>query len=172
MKLVNYVPCSKEALRTEQKINENIAFFERSGVCTWLTNLIKPVDSEKYMLVLEKEEGAGSQFPSIGVRVIETSENISKTEDMINDTFKEMELDEDKNFVSIARLSEFIYIILYENEAGIFPRAKIIKNPVDPYSGSTQMSFMLQELDDDETWDLQPFDSFMIDKENMLMLFN
>jgi hypothetical protein len=171
MKLVCYVPCSKDALLTEEKINNHIAHFELHGVCTWLTNLIKPVDSEKYMLVLEREDGAGTLSPAIGVRVIETSENTSKTEDMINDTFKEMELDEDKNFISIARLSEFIYIILYENKAGTFPRAKIFKNHVDPHAGSTDMSFTLQTLDDDDQWGLQPFDSFMIDKENMLMLF-
>ena len=172
MKLVSYVPCSKKALLTEQKINEYISHFERNGVCTWLTNLIKVVDSEKYMLVLDREDGAGSQSPAIGVRVIETSEDTSKTEEIINDTFREMELDEDKNFVSISRLSEFIYIILYENKAGTFPRAKIFKNPIDPLAGSTSMSFTLQTLDDDDQWDLQPFDSFMIDKENMIMLFS
>ena len=92
---------------------------------------------------------------------------------MINNTFKEMELDEDKNFLSISHPSEFVYIILYENKAGDFPRVKIIPNPADPLVGSQNATFFFQALDEDEEWNgLQPFDSFMMDKESMIVLFD
>ena len=91
---------------------------------------------------------------------------------MLNDTFKELELDEDKDFISLCHPSEFVYIILYENKAGTFPRVKIIPNPADPRAGSRKISMFLQMLEDDPDWDLEPYDSFMLDKDNMILLFD
>ena len=96
------------------------------------------------------------------------------TEKIINDTLAEMETDEDepKSFISISRPSEFMYIILFEYKAGTNPRVKIINNPADPYIGSRRMNTLFETLDNDDTWGLEPYDSFMIDKENLMILFS
>lgn len=173
MKIVYYVPISPKAHITESNINDIISKIERAYQVEWIVELIKSVDATKYMLVGEKLDGPGTLSPSIGVKVIEVSQDKTKTEEMINNTFKEMELDEDKNFLSISHPSEFVYIILYENKAGDFPRVKIIPNPADPLAGSQNATFFFQALDEDEEWNgLQPFDSFMMDKESMIVLFD
>jgi hypothetical protein len=171
--IVYYVPISPKAHITESNINDIISKMERAYQVEWIVELIKPVDADKYMLVGEKLDGSGTLSPSIGVKVIELSQDKAKTEEMINNTFKEMELDGDKNFLSISHPSEFVYIILYENKAGDFPRVKIIPNPTDPLAGSQNATFFFQALDEDEEWNgLQPFDSFMLDKESMIVLFD
>lgn len=172
MKQVFYIPISSNAEDTEFKINEAITKISKDFSIEWLINLCKSTDNNKYMLVGEKEDGTGVATPEIGVKVITSSQDMRKTEDIINNTLLEMELDEDKNFISICRPSEFIYIILYEYKAGSFPRVKIIPNPADPYIGSRRISMLLNILDDDPEWKLQPYDSFMIDKDNMIILFS
>jgi hypothetical protein len=171
MKQVYYVPMSSRERHIEDSINEAIGTFERAYKVEWLTNLIKAPDDNKFMLVFEREDGAGSNSPAIGVKVIQGSQNKLTTEDMLNNAFKELELDEDKNFISLFHPAEFVYIILYENKAGKFPRVKIIPNPVDPNNGARQITTLLNILDEDENWGLQPYDSFMLDKTNMIMLF-
>lgn len=173
MKQVYYVPISTNAKDTENKINETISKISEAFKVEWFTNLCKATDANKYMLFAEKDpDSTGTATPDIGVKVITGSQNIHKTEAIINDTFTEMELDEDKNFISICHPSEFIYIILYENKSGTFPRVKLIHNPADPHAGSRRVSMMLQALDDDTDWGLEPYDSFMIDKDNMIILFS
>lgn len=172
MKRVFYIPISASEKDTEKAINDAITKLEADFKIEWIVDLIKAPDASKYMLVFEQSDGAGSSSPAIGVRVIQGSQNKVKTEQMINDTLKELELDEDKNFISICHPAEFMYIILYENTAGEFPRVKIIPNPSDPRAGSRKISALLQILDDDPDWDLQPYDSFMLDKDNMIILFS
>jgi hypothetical protein len=66
-----------------------------------------------------------------------------------------------------------MYIILYENKSGNLPRVKIINNPSDVKAASRRISMFLQQLDDDPEWKLEPFDSFMLNKNhNMMILFS
>lgn len=173
MKQVFYIPMSANVVDIEKEINYAITKLEHDFKLEWLTELIKAPDASKYMLVFEKSEGAGSATPSIGVRVIQGSQDMLKTEEIINNALKELELDEDKDFISICNPAEFVYIILYENKGGEFPRVKIIPNPADPKAASRKMSMFLQQLDDDPDWELQPYDSFMLNKNhNMMILFS
>lgn len=173
MKQVFYVPMSANTVDNEKEINFAITKLEHDFKLEWLTDLIKATDANKYMLVYEKSEGSGSASPSIGVKVIQGSQDMVKTEKIINDAMLEMEMDEDKNFLSICNPAEFMYIILYENKAGEFPRVKIINNPSDTKAASRRISMFLQQLDDDPDWGLQPFDSFMLNKNhNMMILFS
>lgn len=172
MKQVFYIPMPIKESDIEKEINNAISKLEYDFKLEWLVDLIKAPDASKFMLVFEKEDGAGSATPSIGVRVIQGSQNKITTEKMLNDTLLELESDEDKSFISLCHPSEFVYIILFEYKAGDFPRVKIIPNPADPKAGSRKASAFLQALDDDENWDLQPYDSFMLDKDNMIILFS
>lgn len=171
MKQVYLIPMSLNEKDNEDKINEAILKIGKDSSVNWLTNLIKSLDADKYMLVAEKEDSEGTLTPQIGVKVIRGSQNMATTEKIINDTLLELELDE-KSFISISRPSEYMYIILFEYKAGKNPRVKIIKNPADAFIGSRNISTILQNLDEDEEWGLQPYDSFMIDKDNMIMLFS
>lgn len=172
MKQVFYIPISANVIDIEKEINNAIANLELKFKLEWLTELIKAPDASKYMLVFDKTDGAGSSSPSIGVRVIQGSQDRIKTEEIINNALKELELDEDKNFLSISNPAEFVYIILYENTAGEFPRVKIIPNPPDPKAGSKNVSMLLQMLDDDLDWGLTPYDSIMLNKNyDMMILF-
>ena len=172
MKQVFLIPMSSIEKTTEDKINEAIYKIGKNSDVTWLTNLIKPLDDSKYMLVGEVEETTGTETPDIGVKVIRGSQDIIKTEQIINDVLLEMDKDKDKTFIAISHPSEFMYIILYECKAGKNPRVKIISDPADPYIGSRRLSTMLQKLDEDESWGLQPYDSFMIDEKNLIILFS
>jgi hypothetical protein len=173
MKQVFYVPMSANTTDNEKEINFAITKLEHDFKLEWLTDLIKATDANKYMLVYEKSEGSGSASPSIGVKVIQGSQDMVKTEKIINDALLEMELDEDKNFLSICNPAEFMYIILYENKSGNLPRVKIINNPSDVKAASRRISMFLQQLDDDPEWKLEPFDSFMLNKNhNMMILFS
>lgn len=172
MKQVFLIPISSIEKTTEDKINEAIYKIGKNSNVTWLTDLIKPLDDSKYMLVGEVEETAGTETPDIGVKVIRGSQDIIKTEQIINDVLLEMDKDKDKTFIAISHPSEFMYIILYECKAGKNPRVKIVSDPADPYIGSRRLSTMLQKLDEDESWGLQPYDSFMIDEKNLIILFS
>lgn len=174
MKQVFLVPISLDEKTTEDRINEAIYMIGKNNSVTWLANLIKSLDDSKYMLAVEKEETTGTETPEIGVKVIRGSQDMIITEKIINDTLAEMETDEDepKSFISISRPSEFMYIILFEYKAGTNPRVKIINNPADPYIGSRRMNTLFETLDNDDTWGLEPYDSFMIDKENLMILFS
>lgn len=172
MKQVFLIPISSIEKTTEDKINEAIYKIGKNSDVTWLTDLIKPLDDSKYMLVGEVEETAGTETPDIGVKVIRGSQDIIKTEQIINDVLLEMDKDKDKTFIAISHPSEFMYIILYECKAGKNPRVKIVSDPADPYIGSRRLSTMLQKLDEDESWGLQPYDSFMIDEKNLIILFS
>ena len=171
MKQVYLIPMSLNEKDNENKINEAIQKIGKDSSITWLANLIKSLDEDKYMLVAEKEEGEGTLTPEIGVKVIRGSQDMLKTEKIINKTLLELELEE-KSFISISRPSEFMYIILFEYKAGKNPRVKIVKNPADPYIGSRNLSMILQNLDNDDEWGLQPYDNFMIDDDNMIILFS
>lgn len=172
MKQVFLIPMSSIEKTTEDKINEAIYKIGKNSDVTWLTDLIKPLDDSKYMLVGEVEETTGTETPDIGVKVIRGSQDITKTEQIINDTLLEMDKDKDKTFIAISHPSEFMYIILYECKAGKNPRVKIVSDPADPYIGSRRLSTMLHKLDEDESWGLQPYDSFMIDEKNLIILFS
>lgn len=171
MKRVYYVALSSFAEDTETSINEIIAKLEHDYKLEWLTELFISPDASKYMLAFEQSEGAGSATPSIGVKVVQGSQSMLETEKILNETLLELDSDGDKDFISISHPSEFLYIILYENKAGSFPRVKITPNPSDPKSGSVKMSNFFQFLDDDEEWDLQPYECIMLDRNNMLILF-
>ena len=174
MKQVFLISMSLDEKTTEDRINEAIYMIGKDSSVTWLTDLIKPLDDSKYMLVAEKEETKGTETPTIGVKVIRGSQDMLKTEKIINDTLAEMETDEDepKSFISISRPSEFMYIILFEYKAGTNPRVKIVSNPADPYIGSRKLSTFLKKLDEDDEWGLQPYDSFMLDENNLIILFS
>ena len=109
MKQVFLIPMSLDEKTTEDKINEAIYMIGKDISVTWLTELIKPLDDSKYMLVAEKEETKGTETPTIGVKVIRGSQDMLKTEKIINDTLAEMKTDEDepKSFISICNFSAF-----------------------------------------------------------------
>ena len=171
MKQVFLIPMSLNEKDNEDRINKAIYKIGKDNSVTWLADLIKALDSDKYMLVADKEETKGTETPEIGVKVIQGSQNMSKTEEIINDALREMEFEE-KSFISICHPAEHMYIILFEYKAGTNPRVKIVNNPADPYIGSRNLSTILQSLDEDDSWGLEPYDSFMLDKDNMIILFN
>ena len=173
MKQVFLIPMSLDEKTTQDRINEAIYMIGKNNSVTWLANLIKSLDDSKYMLAVEKEETTGTETPEIGVKVIRGSQDMTITEKIINDTLAEMETDEDepKSFISISRPSEFMYIILFEYKAGTNPRVKIVPNPADAYIGSRKLTDFFERLDEDDSWDLEPYDSFMLDDKNLSILF-
>lgn len=170
MKQVYLIPMSRYEDENEKVINDAIYRIGKDSSVTWLTDLIKALDDSKYMLVADKEETTGSETPEIGVRVIRGSQNMLKTEEIINEELKEMDEDS-KSFISICHPSEFMYIILFEYKAGTNPRVKIVPNPADAYIGSRKLTDFFERLDEDDSWDLEPYDSFMLDDKNLIILF-
>lgn len=170
MKQVYLIPMSRYEDENEKVINDAIYRIGKDSSVTWLADLIKALDDSKYMLVADKEETVGSETPEIGVRVIRGSQNMLKTEEIINEELKKMDEDS-KSFISICHPSEFMYIILFEYKAGTNPRVKIIPNPADAYIGSRKLTDFFERLDEDDSWDLEPYDSFMLDDKNLIILF-
>ena len=170
MKQVYLIPMSRYEDENEKVINDAIYRIGKDSSVTWLADLIKALDDSKYMLVADKEETTGSETPEIGVRVIRGSQNMLKTEEIINEELKEMDEDS-KSFISICHPSEFMYIILFEYKAGTNPRVKIVPNPADAYIGSRKLTDFFERLDEDDSWDLEPYDSFMLDDKNLIILF-
>lgn len=170
MKQVYLIPMSRYEDENEKVINDAIYRIGKDSSVTWLADLIKALDDSKYMLVADKEETTGSETPEIGVRVIRGSQNMLKTEEIINEELKEMDED-NKSFISICHPSEFMYIILFEYKAGTNPRVKIVPNPADAYIGSRKLTDFFERLDEDDSWDLEPYDSFMLDDKNLIILF-
>lgn len=170
MKQVYLIPMSRYENENEKVINDAIYRIGKDSSVTWLADLIKALDDSKYMLVADKEETAGSETPEIGVRVIRGSQNMLKTEEIINEELKAMDEDS-KSFISICHPSEFMYIILFEYKAGTNPRVKIVPNPADAYIGSRKLTDFFERLDKDDSWDLEPYDSFMLDDKNLIILF-
>ena len=173
-KNVYLVEMSLDEKTNEDKINEAIYKIGKDHDTTWLTDLIKPLGNDKYMLVADTEDTAGSETPDIGVKVIRGFYDKVQTENLINDTLKEMEADEDepKHFLAISHPTEYMYIILFEYSADTNPRVKIIPAPESPTEGARRISYLLQTLDKDATWGLDPYDSFMLDENNMIILFD
>ncbi len=171
MKYVKYVKISQDCLKTQHIINDEIQKIAYSSNVTFLTDLCKASDPYKYMLVYEKKLGLGTVNPTIGVKVVKGSENMQETEDRINSVFEYLRNRSDLNFISISHPSEFMYIILFEYVSGSFPVAKIIPVIGDAFNASISITDFLQELDEDESFGLEPYDSFNINKDNMLMLF-
>ena len=62
MKQVFLISMSLDEKTTEDKINEAIYMIGKDISVTWLTELIKPLDGSKYMLVAEKEESTSVSF--------------------------------------------------------------------------------------------------------------
>lgn len=170
MKQVYLIPMSRYEDENEKVINDAIYRIGKDSSVTWLADLIKALDDSKYMLVADKEETVGSETPEIGVRVIRGSQNMLKTEEIINEELKKMDED-NKSFISICHPSEFMYIILFEYKAGTNPRVKIVPNPADAYIGSRKLTDFFERLDEDDSWDLEPYDSFMLDDKNLIILF-
>lgn len=171
MKRVYYVSLSSKPEDIETGINDAIAKIEHDYTLDWLTDLFIAPDASKFQLVFEQSGTVGTDEPSIGVKVVAGSQNMHTTEELLNEAFLELSAGEDKGFLNIFHPSEFVYIILYENKAGEFPRVKITPNPAEPKIGGVRMSNFFQFLDDDEEWDLQPYECIMLDKNNMLILF-
>lgn len=157
----------------ENDINKAIYDLNKQYAVTWYIALTKAVDANKYMIVTDiDEDSTGTVSPDIGVKVVIGSSDMSMTESIINQTLLEMSVDEchPKSFISISRASDFVYIILYENkENNGFPRVKIIGNPAEPGVGSGWMSAKLEEQDND--WDLQLYDSVVLDDNYIMMLY-
>ena len=149
MKQVYLIPMSRYEDENEKVINDAIYRIGKDSSVTWLADLIKALDDSKYMLVADKEETTGSETPEIGVRVIRGSQNMLKTEEIINEELKKMDED-NKSFISICHPSEFMYIILFEYKAGTNPRVKIVPNPADAYIGSRKLTDFFERLDEDE----------------------
>ena len=170
MKQVYLIPMSRYEDENEKVINDAIYRIGKDSSVTWLADLIKALDDSKYMLVADKEETSGSETLEIGVRVIRGSQNMLKTEEIINEELKKMDEDS-KSFISICHPSEFMYIILFEYKAGTNPRVKIVPNPADAYIGSRKLTDFFERLDEDDSWDLEPYDSFMLDDKNLIILF-
>lgn len=170
MKQVYLIPMSRYEDENEKVINDAIYRIGKDSSVTWLADLIKALDDSKYMLVADKEETSGSETPEIGVRVIRGSQNMLKTEEIINEELKAMDEDS-KSFISICHPSEFMYIILFEYKAGTNPRVKIVPNPADAYIGSRKLTDFFERLDKDDSWGLEPYDSFMLDDKNLIILF-
>ena len=170
MKQVYLIPMSRYEDENEKVINDAIYRIGKDSSVTWLADLIKALDDSKYMLVADKEETTGSETPEIGVRVIRGSQNMLKTEEIINEELKKMDED-NKSFISICHPSEFMYIILFEYKAGTNPRVKIVPNPADAYIGSRKLTDFFERLDEDDSWGLEPYDSFMLDDKNLIILF-
>lgn len=172
MKQVFYIAMSSNEKVTEDKINEAIRRIGKDYKVEWLTHLIKAIDPDKYMLIAERTMGAvGQESPDIGVKIVQGSQDKKKTEDMINETFRQLEIEGKTNFISICHPTEFMYIILYENKSGTYPRVAIVPNPINPISGSRKMTYILKDLEK-EYEGLEPVDMFKLDKDSMMFIYS
>lgn len=171
MKETKFVKLSKDTLESQRLINQAIFDIDTSINAEFLVDLCKPVDSYTYMLVYEHSLGLASTTPSIGVKVFKVSENVTKAEHQINEVLSILRNRGDLNFISISQLDDLTYIILFEYRDGVFPCVKIFPFIRDTISAKAYLDKELQELDDNEYFGLQPYDMFMINPENMLILF-
>ena len=171
MKETKFVKLSKDPKETQKIINDAILAIDTSINAAFLLDLCKPLDSYTYLLVYEHSLGLASTMPSIGVKVFQVSENANKAEAQINEHMAMLRNRGDLNFISINQLDPLTYVILYEYRSGLFPYIKIFPFIRDPLSAKACLDKELQELDDDEQFGLQPYDMFMINSENMLVLY-
>lgn len=174
---VYYVPMSAREKHIEDDINNAIKKLEDAyhPTLVWNVNGCIAPDNNKFMLIYSLGESEDSD--SIGVRVIKGSQNMKTTQNLLNETLKELAEDEEepKEFVNIFHPSEFIYIILYKLKAGNFPRVKIVPNPVSSSQGSVITTYILstleaKELDSDwEEASLKKVD--ILNDNNMIIYF-
>lgn len=175
MKKVYLLKLSTEEEKTEMIINQFIEGVSRNAVINWLTNLIRPLDSNKFMLVGEVE-GASEEptTPGIGVKVVRGSQNMKETEKILNSALMELEMDEEepKSFLSIFNPIENMYIILFEYKAIEDHTMLYIRpNPADPVMGSR---YLTKELEDISELDPEcvPYDTVMtFNQENIIFLY-
>lgn len=174
MKKVYLVKMSLDSEQeTERILNEAIKKYSGPNV-TWLPELSKPLDSDKFMLVADVDSEVGDGPSMIGVKVIRGSQDMKETEEIINTELLKMDMDNSlpKSFYSISHPSEFSYIVLYEcKSSDSSVRVLITSNPADAYAGSIRLTKELNDIEEREELDFQPYDSFMIDKENLMILF-
>ena len=127
MKKVYLLKLSTEEEKTEMIINQFIEGISRNTVINWLTNLIRPLDSNKFMLVGEVE-GASDEptTPGIGVKVVRGSQNMKETEKILNSALMEMEMDEEepKSFLSIFNPIENMWSKVKQILRGLMARAE------------------------------------------------
>ena len=173
MKKVFLVEMSTDEMDNELLINRFIYDIGRRNTVTWLTNLIHPLNADKYMLVAEVDKVTSDTVltPEIGVKIVRGSQDMSETEDILNEALDELKMS-DRTFLSISNPIEYMYILLYENAStDLHTHVHVLPKPVDCYSGSRYLSNRLQHIEKDNDGELQPYDIVML-KEHMLMLYS
>lgn len=171
MKRVSIIPISKVPKKTQCIINNAIFNLENNYSVKFIPDLCKGLDSNKYMLTYDYDpDGVGVANPSLGVEVVEGSENMEETERRINEAIENLVITKNKSFVNITRVSEFIYIILFEYKSGHFPTIRIRASIKDCSTSSDYLSRELEEWEDEE--DIIPFDCFTIDNDYIMYLCN
>ena len=92
--------------------------------------------SKKFIFAFqENKDGSGDPTSSYGVLVIETAADYQETERRINDALDSMRNDSENvtSFISIARASEFMYIVFYKiGGTASYPVVKIKTVASDP----------------------------------------
>lgn len=171
MKETTFVKLSQDHKETQKLINSAIFNIDTTMNVSFLPNLCKVTDPYKYMLVYEHKLGLASVAPSVGVKVVKCSSDMKKTNDQLNEVMSILRNKGNLNFLNISQQDEYTYIILYEYKAGGFPYIKIVPIIEDSYNAKYFIDNVFEDMYEDEMFDLEPFDSFMINKNNMIILF-
>lgn len=168
-KVVKFIPISQKARDTQMLINTSLFEIEKKSKVQFVPELCKATDPYKFMTVYtETPFTVGSSSPSIGVKVVEGSQDIEETEELLYMTFEQLRNSDNKNFVNISQAGDFLYIILFEYKEGTFPVPKIVPIPSDPFNASTYLTDELDSLEED--LGVVPVDSIQLNNGNMLLL--
>lgn len=168
-KVVRFIPISQKARDTQMLINTSLFEIEKKSKVQFVPELCKATDPYKFMTVYtETPFTVGSSSPSIGVKVVEGSQDIEETEGILCAVFEELRNSDNRNFVNISQAGDFLYIILFEYKEGTFPIPKIVPIPSDPFNASIYLTNELNDLE--ENLGVVPVDSMQLNNGNMLLL--
>lgn len=169
MKCVRIIPLSAKPQDNQININKIMFELEHNNDITYIPQLCKGMDPYKFMLTYDyNENGVGVASPSFGVRVVEGSEDIKETESRINCAMRDLLAKGNRSFVNISRVSEFIYIILFEYKSGQFPIVRIRNSIYDCNNSSVYLSRALQDWEENEG--MVPYFFINIDSEHIMYL--
>ena len=167
-KVVRFIPISQKARDTQMLINTSLFEIEKKSKVQFVPELCKATDPYKFMTVYtETPFTVGSSSPSIGVKVVEGSQDIEETEEILCTVFEELRNSDNRNFVNISQAGDFLYIILFEYKEGTFPIPKIVPIPSDPFNASIYLTNELNDLE--ENLGVVPVDSMQLNNGNMLL---
>ena len=172
IEVVKMLPISSDPKRAEFELNSMIYNIQHNHDITVHEDLCGAIDSYKFIFAFqENKDGSGDPTSSYGVLVIETAADYQETERRINDALDSMRNDSENvtSFISIARASEFMYIVFYKiGGTASYPVVKIKTVASDPNPAGHYIEQSFETWKEDEG--LFPYDKIMIDKNHIMFL--